>query len=243
MSSILKTLALALATAVVASPASAALVEVTWTGTISSGNDRTGIFGGVRGEDFDLAGFGYVAVYRFDTGVGSLTGDATIQSLTGGTSFGNGTVPSPAISAEITINGMTQAVGSDFFASYERRREPPSGEFAGASHIVSLVQATSATQGAIDEIFHRATRNDDQLVPSPVLTQSFLRSFGAGDQVTNSNFQFLDGEFGVSANLEPTSVDVVPEPSATWLGIAGLGALRACTLRRGRAHRIAMLAS
>lgn len=239
MNGIWRTAILALATMVSATSANATLVDVTWTGTISGGNDRTGIFGGTRGEDFNLAGFDYTAVYRFDTDLGSFTGDATHQILVGGTSFGDGTVVSPAISASIAINGATVSVGSDVFGSYLRRSEPASGGFTGVGIFETLVMASSDTPPSIDEIFHRVIRNDGDLLPSVSLTEPYARTFGAGDTVTNSNFQKFDGGQLVAANLEPTSVSVaaVPEPSTLALMIAGLGVLGAWRKPRSRAIR------
>lgn len=237
MNRIRRTVTLALAATVVAAVANATLVDVTWTGMIWSGNDRTGIFGGVRGEDFNLAGFEYTAVHRFDTDLGSFTGDATREEVVGGTSYG--TIASPAISTSMTINGVTVSVGSDVAGSYLRRSEAANGGFAGAGVLQTLVIASSDTPPGVDEVFHRVLRNDDQLLLPVSLTVPYARIFGAGDIATNSNFQKFDGGDLVAANLEPTSISVVavPEPSIQALVITVFGVLGGWSRFRSRTIR------
>ena len=93
-----------------ATPASATIVDVTYTGTVSSGGDSIGVFG--LGPDLtDLTGFSFVSHYTFDTSVGIIVTSPTLNENQGGSYFGN---TSPSICATLTINGHTVSItGND----------------------------------------------------------------------------------------------------------------------------------
>ncbi len=89
-------------------PATAALVPVTVWRTVSSGYDQTGVFG-PAGQS--LVGDSYEARYLFNTALGLTLSNPTKNYALGGTNFG---VPSPAVSASVTINGVTVTIGGDY---------------------------------------------------------------------------------------------------------------------------------
>lgn len=196
-----------------AASANAALVDVTWSGSVSGGNDRTGAFGGVRGQDFNLAGFDYTAVYRFDTDLGAMTIAPTLQQAVGGTWYGGGTTPSPVVSVHVTIHGGTVVIIGDRYGEYLRRSEAAAGAYPGVGVLQTSAIGTSDTPGGVNELFHRVLRNDDLLMLSVALAMPYTRTFGPGDAVTNSNFQRFDAGDLVSANLEPLSVTIAPVPT------------------------------
>jgi hypothetical protein len=90
----------ALLAALVATPASAALVTYTYSGFVSSGFDGTGVFGTANAS---LGGLAFTAVFQRDEGV------TPVDSFQGGTvSF----VEGPGVlTASLEINGVTQAFG------------------------------------------------------------------------------------------------------------------------------------
>jgi hypothetical protein len=81
--------------------AAAAIVTVTYTGTVSSGFDQGGIFGAA---DADLNGLPYAATYKFDTTKGSTSNSDVGNGLAGGTDVGQ---ESPSLGTFITINGAS----------------------------------------------------------------------------------------------------------------------------------------
>jgi hypothetical protein len=94
-----------------AAQASAAIVSVTYTGTVSGGLDITGVFGSPGAS---LDGQGFTARYVFDTtrGFTSSHTDASYTSSTalGGSAYG---AESPALYANLTINGITFSIPGD----------------------------------------------------------------------------------------------------------------------------------
>ena len=89
------------------SQASAAIMDVTYTGTVNSGIDTLGVFGGGS-----LVGLSWVATYTFDTSLGYLNSSSSKNDVYGGSKFGT---TSPVLSSMITINGVGKAVGGSYF--------------------------------------------------------------------------------------------------------------------------------
>jgi hypothetical protein len=84
--------------------ASAEILVVTYTGTIRSGFDRSGLFGTPRRE---LDGDSYVARYTFDTSLGRTFSSLERNFTVGGSTLG---IASPALRSTVTVNGITQAI-------------------------------------------------------------------------------------------------------------------------------------
>jgi hypothetical protein len=93
-----------------ASPASATIVQVTYTGTLSSGFDTSGVFGP---PGTDLTNDPYTASYLFDTTFAGST--PTYNVAYGGTII---SVPnaSPSLGATLTINGRSFSIMGDYFS-------------------------------------------------------------------------------------------------------------------------------
>ena len=90
-------------------PALAATMIATYSGTIESGYDNTGVFGIANAN---LVGFGYVSTFTYDTnGGGAGFSDANSQYIYGGRGWGT-PGESPISVATITINGVTRSIGS-----------------------------------------------------------------------------------------------------------------------------------
>lgn len=102
------------------SPANAARVDITYTGTVSTGYDFTGVFG----PNFDLSGMSYTAVYTLDTGVAADFEESApfFEEFRGGSAYG---LPSP-LSAVIYIDGGSHKINDAFASSDVRGISPPS---------------------------------------------------------------------------------------------------------------------
>src|SRR5438309_2193510 len=113
---VLSTLLLAISI-VSASKASAAIVNVTYTGTVASGVDEQGLFGA---PNTSLVGDSYIAQYTFDTAVGFTFSTPTQNYAYGGDNWGNA---SPALSTTVTINGVSVTYVGNNVGSIEGRND------------------------------------------------------------------------------------------------------------------------
>jgi len=90
-----------------AASADAATLVATYTGTVSSGYDQTGLFGTAGG---DLAGAAYTVKYTIDTTKGVYVNNLpSHDALYGGSDYGT----SSPVSATVTINGITLSIGGE----------------------------------------------------------------------------------------------------------------------------------
>jgi PEP-CTERM motif len=217
------------------SSASADVVNVTYTGTVSSvglsgqpntTTDALGLFGGG-----DLTGDNFQVVFTFDTSQGSLS--TTIADPVHGVGAGQSltaTSSSNPFSASITINGFTQSVvaplnGALFQTSGDGVLDNVSGTVPGVP--LGFNPDPSGVQVGIGTSIDNFAVSPGLLATPSTTSDVECGCVGGGQFVVSSAF----GQEIV--NLDPTVAVVtdgvtsaVPEPS-TWammiLGFCGLG--------------------
>src|SRR4051812_17207364 len=110
-------------------PAKAAVVYVTYTGTVSAGIDPGGVFG----QAGSLSGKSYTVSYVFDTSLGSAVTNSVEDFRFGGTAFGTA---SPLLDpAVLTIGGFSINI---------------------KGNLVGEIQGTNQGADAFSEQLHRA---------------------------------------------------------------------------------------
>jgi hypothetical protein len=246
------TLGLLLTTAVVAlasSSASAEIVNVTYTGTVSSvglsgqpntTTDALGLFGGG-----DLTGDNFQVVFTFDTSQGSLS--TTIADPVHGVGAGQSlTGTSSSFSASITINGFTQSVvaplnGALFQTSGDGVLDNVSGTVPGVP--LGFNPDPSGVQVGIGTSIDNFAVSPGLLATPSTTSDVECGCLGSGQFTVSSA---LGQEI---VNLDPTVAVVtdgvtsaVPEPS-TWammiLGFCGVGFMAYRRKQNGAAFRVA----
>jgi hypothetical protein len=200
------------------SQASAAIMDVTYTGTVTSGGLGSGIdwlgFFGTAGAN--LIGSSWVATYTSDTSLGYLISSSSKNDVYGGSKFGT---TSPVLSSMITINGVGKAVGGSYFGEDFGYND---GSSSQQYHI-----AQSGQPGQLQTLQNSISTHNGSLLAS--ITTPFSHTVDANDSQTSYFLDDLSGE-NFYANLTSLTVSehvtAVPEPS-TWammlLGFAGVG--------------------
>jgi hypothetical protein len=198
---------------------SATIVDVLYTGTISTGLDVTGVFGVANTS---LTGDSFSVSFVFDT-----TKGATSSSPDRNNVYASGN-SSPALSAVITISGHSVSIGVPNYY----------GDIYGYSNGVYSEQfheASRVTNGNISTDSHvtASISNSDATLPvgiigPPTYTVKPPDTVGGFFQIDTHNNNTGAGQFAWG-RLTPLTLTVsasVPEPS-TWsmmlLGFVGLG--------------------
>jgi hypothetical protein len=190
--------------------AQAETITVTYTGFFAYGTDFTGLFGVTGGQNGNLSGDTYTAIYQFDSTRGTLVLGLNNNSLSGGSYLG---VSSPLIDASVSVNGVSVSLGGSFY-SYVKG----SNEFGFAQQ---GAEADEFKFGGYNWVQNQITDFYDVL---PIeITKSFTYSGGAG----SGYLQLFtpSGAVGASGVLNPTSLSISvsaalgPQPGA---GLAGL---------------------
>jgi hypothetical protein len=218
-----------------AGAASADIVTVTYAGTVTQGEDASGVFGTPL-EMFATSKPAYTLVFTFDTTVGSLTTYSNQQLLVGGSSQTPppGGTPSPG-SAVLTINGISFSDNGGYVGR----------DYAYAvSHSGLTQQATQETGTSGSGILGYAFSGgvDNALTTRfPVrITTNGTYTIIPSDIVSGTNyFSILTAGFALDASGEftPTTVTVsdlsaVPLPATAWLLLSGLAGMGAMARRR-----------
>jgi len=226
-------LALALSTA-----ARAEIVQITYTGYVKADStpDSMGLFGAPGAS---LAGDTYTAVYTIN--------DAQGMSATDGSTFSvvAGSGATPAVTEVLTISGVSfdEMLGTASFGEqvrvYGHVFPIPvfgglTGPIYGLYSIVNGAHDLSSGNGIVSN--NPITSSYDYHQPMTYITQSTDTSLGTFQDCSSSG-PSCDGLELYSATVQV--IDVVPEPAAWALMLAGFGAvgaaLRAKSGRRARA--------
>ncbi len=218
-------MALGMLAACVAS-ADAAILVATYTGTVSTGWDQTGLFGAPGG---DLTGDAYIATYTIDTTRGFYeTGVPTFDELNGGSYYG---VSAP-VSATLEINGITQSVAGNYLSVdfdtqyYNGTADEVQDRSSGA--IYSDIYVWNSQYGITNSTVYG------------VLPLTTTWNLGGGTWSTSdpNTFQPLTvtyADFDGPGTLQ-ISAGAAPEP-ATWammlLGVFGIGGALRMARREG----------
>lgn len=216
----------ATAAALLVSPAAAVGKVATYTGTIKSGYDETGVFGVAN---TDITGFSYVARYTYDRTLGAFqwTDGVFYDQSYSGTYYGAG-IGSPVISVSVTINGITKKIIGDYYglAVTKLLSVHHVGQHYfndGNTEINTYVQNIANAAGAASL---------DQNV-SPV-AQSLPGYGSVYFYGANASGVFESARADLTADGTYSVGNPVPEPAAWALMIAGFGLVGAALRRRER---------
>jgi hypothetical protein len=228
------------ASSVLSVSANATIMTATYTGTVTSGFDITGLFG-VAGAN--LAGERFTVVYTYDTAKAGSSHfqDASEELIYGGTQYGP---PNPGIDAKVTIGSGTVDVLAGFSSYFITSQGAP----AYTEH--KIVQtSTGAFPGASSHISVDTTLFTGS-VPNRLADPFSGTPSGPFAAFSSGVFQDIvyDPQTGYAAeakaNLTVDHLTVaaagVPEP-ATWaLMLIGFGGLGATLRRRSASTRPAL---
>jgi hypothetical protein len=192
------------------SSCSATIVDVTYTGTITTSTDAAGVFGGGS-----YVGLTYIAQFSFDPSLG-----IPISYPGGSGSYGgNSSMPqqeSPVLSASVTLNGRMVALPNTSFTGEDALviNEPIASNNYGTLAIsTSLINSSALIEGpdVPSSIYQSGT-----FIP-PATDQTYFQY-----NLLNSDSLYIFGDV-TSYTVEVPSM---PEPS-TWammlLGFCGIG--------------------
>jgi hypothetical protein len=208
------------------SQASAAIMDVTYTGTVSLGTDTFGVFG-IPGRD--LAGQSWVATYTFDTlSSPSYSYSSSYHNYVyGGSSHEN--TSSPVLSSMITINGVGKVVVgsySGFDIGYNNGFHTGNNSGYSTQHHIAENSGSGSHEYLINYIYNY----NASLLAS--ITTPFTHTVDANDYAYGTYYLANGtGSESIYAKLATLTVSehgvaAVPEPS-TWammlLGFAGVG--------------------
>jgi hypothetical protein len=191
--------------------ASATIVEVEYTGVVKSGTDGGGLFGP---QGADLAQQPFVLDFIFDTTIGVVTRQPTLNVIEGGSDVGSPFDISPNLSAQIEIDGKSspKIVGSHFSVM-----QAANGDLSNINQQLHQAFDGVNTLGA-GAISHTLSGDIPASIDVPL-----LYVFSPNDEAFGS---VLMG--GTRLDLAPTTLrySIAPEAS-TWvmmsLGFAVLG--------------------
>jgi hypothetical protein len=233
-----------LALATMTSSASADIVSVTYTGTVSGVTNEVGGVSTGTSDQLNLFGGGSLAnsnftlVFTFDTTLGSLqttianpaVGQGGFQTLLSGATFGQ--PDAFFIPATLQINGSTQSIAQGTGNNLNNAGSASTGAFG-------VSDSFGGTLGNYDAGISAGIggNNGTQFSPGFLATPQPTSGTGSGSLVIDGGLETINfvPTLAVVADLTPA----VPEPS-TWammiLGFLGIGAM---TYRRRKGAALA----
>jgi hypothetical protein len=211
--------------------ASAAIVNVTYTGTVSSGFDTTGVFGPANSS---LTGDPYTTAYTFDTTIGFIYSSPDINATIGG--YGSATFqPSPSLGGVVTINGHSATIGGSYFGEIYGLNDGITSQTYHDVRDFFLYDPTTYDYN----IMYNRIYSSSTLIPKSITTAYEYTVTGddfAYGVVQFDHYSNPSGQLNYAiANLSPETITVsipaVPEPAtlsrfATGVSIIGLLARR-----------------
>jgi hypothetical protein len=210
---------------VLANPAAAAVKVATYTGSVITGYDTTGVFGVANTS---LVGATWTAQYTYDRSLSTVNfSGSNYDSSYGGTDYGG---PSPIIAATITINGVTRSIPSDTYA------EASVGEYfvLNAARRDTIIATTLTSYQLV--IYGELTGGPTQLEQNfgPVALTNGAGYFAYKLQNTDTGVFTHNAEatFGNITSYQISDVAAVPEPASWAMLIAGFGLVGATSRRR-----------
>jgi hypothetical protein len=207
----------------VIAPASAD-VTVTYTGTLGVGSDQSGVFGP---GNTSLTGDSFTVQYVFDPTLGDTYSSLTENYAKGGTTSANA---NPALSASVTINGVTVSIGvpNSFGEIYGYNDGSTSEQYHEADYTTSnidnyvyidLISTTPSLPASITGPLNYTTGPDDYA----------LGYFQISNGVTGQ----LAGGYVYSVSTLTISSGI-PEPSTWAMMLTGFAGLGFAAFRRGQ---------
>ena len=192
--------------------ADAAIVSVTYSGTVGYGYDSTGQFGAVG----DLSGASFVAKYLFDTSTGFTYADGVTASASGGTLYGN----SPLIGASVAINGNAPvAFGGNLFSTIHNSQDP--------SFSYQFSEVDDNSSNLYNEVYDFSLQSFGS--PSFASYDADVSTFqNAGNFSTPGAYGSL-----INSHLAISS-GAVPEPASWAMMVGGFGMIGGAMRRRQR---------
>ena len=229
----LKSLLTATVLGMTALPVAAAVMQIEYTGTVTSGYDETGVFGTAA---TDLTGLTYTMTYTYDTSVGFRGTDPNRDTVYGGYLYG---LPSPTTST-LVINGSTLDGNGDYYGYDQRYNDGTSAFTQDYSYQYTVDPLTGAY--VLNYNYFYAY---DLTLGLPVDLETPY-SFDVADGYGYGQFQYqvYDPISGTTeyayANMNVNLVTItqvndvapVPLPASVGFLIAGLGALVGLRSRR-----------
>jgi hypothetical protein len=199
------------------------IVDVTYAGQVTSGEDSTGVFGA---QGADLTGDWLVVKYVFNTSVGYTVGWPWQQIAYGGSCCGAG---SPALSATATVNGHSASIGpgTEYGEIYGFNGGPFSQQYDQDNNFTVADNVYTYNYGA-SAVTSEPTSLPAQIEgPFTYNTNPLDSSYNNVQIYTwNANTGAVSWAWADGTVSTLTIMPEVPEPS-TWammlLGFAGLG--------------------
>jgi hypothetical protein len=207
-----------IAAIILATPASATIIDAIYKGTVKDGIDGIGLYGPAGA---DLTGDAFVATFNMDTSKGTNLSTPTENFIEGGAVYGT---ESPMIKATLEINGKSAAIDGSYNGVVQAFLGQPGianqqthsiSDAAGNSLLLNVINANFASVGNIPFTIDVPL----DFVLTSAETGGIFGTFHSGALATALDFSPTELIY------QYPSPNGVPEPS-TWammlLGFAGL---------------------
>lgn len=215
-------------TMVVAAPVEAAILTITSKGQIVNGYDQAGIFIPAGG---DLTGLAIKIVFSFDTTIWRSASTAP-DAASGGAAWGT---VLPSLGAVVTINGVSQSIGSVYVAGGSASFDNANPHFQSFSEVYDSNGGNYSLWVVNDMTINGGTLpSSDKPISFDVSITDVSFTTTPGVTLTGGSSSGTDtGSFPGST---PGMASGVPEPSTWALMLTGLAAVGLAARRRRKAE-------